>query len=410
MKNIDKIIKGFKQILHEQKFGRKHPKLYTVLVENKQLNELNVNPGNRTWDLNKPGVKFENIKPGDIIAFNLFDTNPPTLAKQKVVRFNSIFPALQLITHDLGNEKAIDFWGKGDIESYWKKNKLNELEINPTRIKFPLKVNKEQFEKLAPILTKQGYTWPGGSNVESWNPWIHGVSIKGDIIYLYTDKYNQIQFNEKLINEGMYGYYLFGDKTSGAEFYGGHKETDINKESNLFKQLKKYVIGYKKEYSEIDLSNLVTLFHKLRKEYPEIVDPKLNKEAYIYRGTYITQEQLNNYSKGKDSIEYDQGYIINNINYNSRRKVQSWSTDYYNAATFAASKHNEGIPVVIRVKVKNADIFWNPHFINLINGFKEDEVLNTKLPLKADLMVVNLDKFEDEETFELSKHINIPNE
>lgn len=378
------------------------------IVQKYQINELNINPGNRTWDLNKPGVKFENIKSGDIIAFNLFDTKPPTLVKQVVVR---IVGVSQLITHDLGNEKAIDFWHRSDVENFWKKNQVNELEINPTRIKFPLKVNKEQFTKVALKINELGYTWFSGETLLEWNPW-DNVNPNIRYITIVNNLGNLLQWSPPSenddLNEGIYGDYLFGDKTSGAEFYGGHKEIDVNKESNLFKQLKKYVTGYKKEYSEIDLSNLVTLFNKLRKEYPEIVDPKLNKEAYIYRGTCITQEQLDNYSEYKTPTEYDQGYIINNITYNSRRKVQSWSTDYYNAATFAASKHKEGIPVIIRVKVKDADLFWNPHFINLINGFKEDEVLNTKLPLKADLMVVNLDKFEDEETFELSKYINIP--
>ena len=106
-------------------FGKQHSELYTYLVENKQINELGINKPSKTWDLNKQGVKYEKIKPGDIIEFNLYDTNPPTLVKQKVVKINGVS---QLSTHDLGNEKAIDFWHVSDIENYWKKNvgDLNE--------------------------------------------------------------------------------------------------------------------------------------------------------------------------------------------------------------------------------------------------------------------------------------------
>ena len=104
------------------------------------LNELSINK-NKTWNLNKEGVKFKNIKPGDIIVFNLYDTNPPTLAKQVVTKINGVS---QLQSHDLGNEKAIDFWHTGDIENYWKKNveNLNELSINNPANITPEKVYK----------------------------------------------------------------------------------------------------------------------------------------------------------------------------------------------------------------------------------------------------------------------------
>jgi len=210
---------------------------------------------------------------------------------------------------------------------------------------------------------------------------------------------------EVLLREGVYGDYLFGDKESGAAilWYDNEKEEDTPAEAALFKLLKKYASSTADVYGTINLDHLIPILKILKKEYPEIADPKINGETYIYRGTSIPEEKLNELMYGAKTEPYtktyDQGIIIMNQMYSSRRKVQSWSVNYNNAATFAAStaETKGGVPVIMRAKAKNADLFFKPEFMDKLSSQLEDETFSITNPIPADVMVLEnyKDDFED---------------
>jgi hypothetical protein len=93
---------------------------------------------------------------------------------------------------------------------------------------------------------------------------------------------------------------------------------------------------------------------------------------------------------------YDQGIIIMNQMYSSRRKVQSWSINYNNAATFAAStaETKGGVPVIMRAKAKNAELFFKPEFMDKLSSQLEDETFSITNPIPADVMV--LENYKDD--------------
>jgi hypothetical protein len=207
---------------------------------------------------------------------------------------------------------------------------------------------------------------------------------------------------EVLLREGVYGNYLFGDKESGVSilWYDNEKEEDTLAEHALFKLLKKYASSTADIYGTINLDHLIPILKILKKDYPEIADPKLNGETYIYRGTSIPKEKLNELMYGAKTEPYtktyDQGIIIMNQMYSSRRKVQSWSINYNNAATFAAStaETKGGVPVIMRAKAKNAELFFKPEFMDKLSSQLEDETFSITNPIPADVMV--LENYKDD--------------
>jgi len=207
---------------------------------------------------------------------------------------------------------------------------------------------------------------------------------------------------EVLLREGVYGDYLFGDKESGVAilWYEDEKEEDTVAEHALFNLLRKYASSTADIYGTINLDHLIPVLKELKKEYPEIVDPKINGETYIYRGTSIPEEKLNELMYGAKTEPYtktyDQGIIIMNQMYSSRRKVQSWSINYNNAATFAAStaETKGGVPVIMRAKAKNAELFFKPEFMDKLSSQLEDETFNITNPIPADVMV--LENYKDD--------------
>jgi len=89
------------------------------------LAEIGVNKPSQTWNLDKPGVKFERIQEGDILEFSLYDTNPPQKVKQIVHNKGlTMIGARDLPKKDLPqNQGGWDWWTKTSLENYWEKNK-----------------------------------------------------------------------------------------------------------------------------------------------------------------------------------------------------------------------------------------------------------------------------------------------
>jgi hypothetical protein len=204
------------------------------------------------------------------------------------------------------------------------------------------------------------------------------------------------------IYEGKYGDYLFGDEESGVKigWYNDEKEEDTPAESALFDLLKKYADSEAETYSNISLDHLVSTFKQIKKQYPEIGEP--NVSGYIYRGTSIPEEKLIELEANAKTEQYNQGYIILNQTYSSRRKVQSWSTEYFPAAGFAVTtaERKGGKPVIMRAKAEDAELFFNPKFMEKLSTQLEDETFNITRPIPVDIMVIEnyKDEFEDIES------------
>jgi Zn-dependent peptidase ImmA (M78 family) len=201
---------------------------------------------------------------------------------------------------------------------------------------------------------------------------------------------------EHLNNEGKFGNYLFGDEESGVKigWYDSEKEKDTPAEKALFDLLKKYADSTFPEYTNINLDDLIPTLKDLKDEYPEILITKLKDDDYIYRGTTLSYKELDKLEIGASTVYFEQGYIIKDQTYSSKRQLSSWSTDYYPAATFAITSSNEkgGYPVVMRAKASDANLYFNPEFLNKLSTQSEKEVLNTTNPIPVDIMVINLDE------------------
>lgn len=204
------------------------------------------------------------------------------------------------------------------------------------------------------------------------------------------------------LNEGMYGDYLFGGEESGVSigWYNEEKEEDTPAEKVLFDFMRKYADSEIDTYSEINLDPYLGTFKKLKKQYPELMDPKLSPDTYLYRGTSISRKQINSLDIKEDEIEtYGQGYIIPNQEYKSRRQVQSWSTSYFVASGFAFNNQEKrgGHAVIMRAKAKDMELFFKPEFMNKLSKQIEDETFNIISPLPVDIMVIkeHKDEFED---------------
>jgi hypothetical protein len=199
----------------------------------------------------------------------------------------------------------------------------------------------------------------------------------------------------------MYGDFLFGDRDSGVKigWYDSEKEKDTPAEKELFNLLKTYADSEASTYNNINLDDLIPIFKKLRKEYPEIALPQIDPSDYIYRGTIINKEQLKQLIKKPNIEEKGQNIIIPNQTYSSKRKVSSWSINYYNAATFAmdTAERKGEIPVVMRAMAKDADLYFDPTFMNKLSTMPEEETFNIVNPIKVDVMVIKEknDEFED---------------
>jgi hypothetical protein len=231
-----------------------------------------------------------------------------------------------------------------------------------------------------------------GSDIENEANAMAGVLLRK------FGKYNENIYESKK----KFGDYLFGDKESGVKigWYDDEKEEDTPSEKELFNLLKKYADSEAETYSNINLDSLIPIFKKIKKQYPEIGQPKVS--GYIYRGTSIPEEKLAELEADAETEPYAQGIILLNQTYSSRRQVQSWSTDYFPAAGFAVTtaERKGGKPVIMRAKAEDAELFFNPKFMEKLSTQLEDETFNITRPIPVDIMVIEnyQDEFEDIES------------
>jgi hypothetical protein len=204
---------------------------------------------------------------------------------------------------------------------------------------------------------------------------------------------------EGLKEFGEFGKHLFGDKDSGVKigWYKKELEPDTSAEKTLFDFLKKYADSEESKYSTLNLDNYIPIFKKIKKQYPEIGDPKIS--GYIYRGTTISKDKIKELLKEPNKDLKGQNIIIPNQEYTSRRQASSWSINYHTAALFAlsTSERKNEIPVVMRAKAKDAELFFTPKFMNKLSNQLEDETFNITNPIPVDIMVIkeHEDEFQD---------------
>jgi hypothetical protein len=231
-----------------------------------------------------------------------------------------------------------------------------------------------------------------GSDIENEANAMAGVLLRK------FGKYNENIYESKK----KFGDYLFGDKESGVKigWYNDEKEEDTLSEKELFNLLKKYADSEAETYSNINLDSLIPIFKKIKSQYPEIGEPKVS--GYIYRGTSIPEEKLAELEADAETEPYAQGIILLNQTYSSRRQVQSWSTEYFPAAGFAVTtaERKGGKPVIMRAKAEDAELFFNPKFMEKLSTQLEDETFNITRPIPVDIMVIEnyQDEFEDIES------------
>ena len=119
----------------------------------------------------------------------------------------------------------------------------------------------------------------------------------------------------------------------------------------------------------------------------------------MYRGSAVTEEKLEELKQGKNiSYHKDNSYTILDAMYSSRKKIQSWTTNDIIAFNFAYDNafnyvyntplKNKLIPIVIRAKISEAEVFFNPKFLNKLSSAGENEVLNITNPIKVDILVL----------------------
>ena len=211
------------------------------------------------------------------------------------------------------------------------------------------------------------------------------------------------------INNGIYeakeyGDHLFGGKDTGVsvKWYSNEIEPDTPAEKALFDFLHKYADSENENYTSINLDPYYNTFKLIKNEYPKIGNTDLLDNAYVYRGTIIDKDKLDNILK-KEYIKYDPSktIIIPNQTYSSSRKIASWSINYDTAHWFAInqklskySKDPNKIPVVMRGVGKDTEPYFNMVFMNKLSNTNENEFLNAANPMPVDIMVLKNEDWE----------------
>lgn len=183
----------------------------------------------------------------------------------------------------------------------------------------------------------------------------------------------------------LYGKYLFGELLNKSE-------RDTKLESKIYLLLKQYI-----QESEIN-DRFINLLKELRDSkvhFPDILKPDAN---VVYRGSVIDlhKEGIDlQDAKFEKRLKWN-FYIINNYNYKSQNKLQSYSTSFKIAHNFAynseATSHNKNaVPCIYEVKVQD-DFLFNTYITNLIakkvGHNPEDEIIRlSNKPIKAKLYI-----------------------
>jgi hypothetical protein len=208
--------------------------------------------------------------------------------------------------------------------------------------------------------------------------------------------------HEEIYEAKVFGNYLFGDKETGANprigIYDKEMEPDTPAEKELFRLLKTYADSQRDTYSNINLDPYKDTFKILKKEYPDIAASTIPKDVYIYRGTTLPKEKVQELLENYENEEQKDYIIIYDVAYSSRRQVSSWSSSYYVGADFALSSRDlkpKEIPVVMRTKAANAELVFSTEFMDKISNFYEEEVINLKNNMIVDVLVIKDDEHED---------------
>lgn len=198
--------------------------------------------------------------------------------------------------------------------------------------------------------------------------------------------------NQNIYENKIYGNYLFGDKESGVKikWYDKEKEKDQNEEKKLFDKLKAYADSEYEFYSNNNIDDLLPILKKLKQQYPDIMDPELDDNQYIYRGTAVDIDTVEKLRQDPSAQDEKHNIIIPNRKYTLKRKLASWSTHYFVAASFAinTAERRKLVPIVLRTKSSNSELFINPEFMNKLSNQPEDEILNSTNPINVDIMLI----------------------
>jgi len=202
-----------------------------------------------------------------------------------------------------------------------------------------------------------------------------------------------------------YGDYLFGDKKSGVDigWYGEEREPDTPAEKTLFDFLRGYADSEQEDfgYSRINLDSYYNTFKLIKNEYPEIGDPQLLANQYIYRGTVLTKEKLKELLDEDLIKNYDPNkqITLTGKTYSSSRKISSWSTDFDTAYWFAittmqdklrGNKYKEPnfVPAIMRAVAGDGELYFKPRFMNKLSATDEDETFNAVNPMPVDIIIL----------------------
>jgi Zn-dependent peptidase ImmA (M78 family) len=201
-----------------------------------------------------------------------------------------------------------------------------------------------------------------------------------------------------------YGDHLFGGKDTGVaiKWYSSEIEPDTSAEKALFDFLQKYADSENENYTSVNLDPYYNTFKLIKNEYPKIGNTELLNSMYVYRGTVIDKDKLDDILK-KEYIKYDPSKttIIPDQTYSSSRKISSWSITYDTAHWFAInqklskySKDPNKIPVVMRGIGKDTEPYFNMTFMNKLSNTNENEFLNAANPMPVDIMVLKKEDWE----------------
>ena len=172
------------------------------------------------------------------------------------------------------------------------------------------------------------------------------------------------------------GNVLFGQTPDVAALQKRDMEPNTKWENSVFEKIQSWTDESDKSTADFFLKNK-DKFEILRKEFPEIIDPPVNESAY--RGTTLEVATLRKALPTLAAPKFDSfgdGYfVVENIIYKPHLPAQSWSTNKYAARDFGnPDSPTDLVQVIYKTKVNNEFVF-NPEFMNIVYGMKEDEVV-----------------------------------
>lgn len=182
------------------------------------------------------------------------------------------------------------------------------------------------------------------------------------------------------------GNVLFGEDPDIADLQSQDTESNTKWENSVYKKIKSWTDTSDKSTADFFLKNK-DKFEALRKEFPEIIAPPVGD--FVYRGSKLKVSSLKKALplltiSDVDYIGYNASnsrfgkvafFAINNFPYKPHLSAQSWTLNSFTAREFGSETHpKDRIQVIYKTKVNNEFVF-NPEFMNIVYGDKEDEVV-----------------------------------